>query len=311
MNEERRFYVKQKIFLVCCALSFLCSICLSSVNAQTAPSLDLRLQKPMVELGAYGIPVSTKIHAMTLQGTYLSYVQPGSRADRSGLRKGDIVVKINSLGTANPTYLNYVISKLHGQIIQIDYLRGNGRSYDVRKTPLIQINQGIGEAYSRRGVPSTNFSYGSKTGSNISSRIPVQDLENIFCKLIEEDRAKNGLTTPLKASTRLARMARAYADDMSKRGFTGHVDPEGRAPLERARMAGITPRAFIAENCAYPFPQPNATQMVKEGENNLISSEDHKVNIMNPANKSFGVGIAYRADGGLMVVQEFSGEEIP
>lgn len=248
---------------------------------------------------------------MTLAGTYLSYVKPGSRADRSGLRKGDIVLKINTISTANPTYLNYILSKLHGQIIQLDYMRANGRSYDAKKTALIQVNQGTGTAYSTRGIASTNYSYGNKTGSNVSSRIPVQDLENILCKLIEADRAQNGLTTPLKPSSRLSKMARAYADDMSKRGFTGHVDPEGRAPLDRARMAGITPHAFIAENCGYPGPQANANEMVKDGERSLMASDDHKVNILNSANVSFGVGIAYRADGGLMVVQEFSAEEIP
>jgi Uncharacterized protein with SCP/PR1 domains len=138
----------------------------------------------------------------------------------------------------------------------------------------------------------------------------VADLESLMYQLIDEDRRKKGLTK-LRQSSTLARMARSYADDMAKRGFMGHKDPEGRGPIERAKLLGIRPQSVIAENCDYPYPQANGLDMVREAESSLMASPDHSVSILNPDYECYGVGIAFRRDGGLMVVQEFSAQSHP
>jgi uncharacterized protein YkwD len=67
----------------------------------------------------------------------------------------------------------------------------------------------------------------------------------------------------------------------------------------------------IAENCHYPYPQANPLDMVREAEKTLMDSPEHSVSIINPDYECMGVGIAYRRDGGLMVVQEFSAQKHP
>ena len=47
---------------------------------------------------------------------------------------------------------------------------------------------------------------------------------------------------PLAWDGDLARVARVYSADMARRGFFGHVDPDGRDPTARAARAGYTCR---------------------------------------------------------------------
>ncbi len=44
---------------------------------------------------------------------------------------------------------------------------------------------------------------------------------------------------PLKASAQLAQVARAHAEDMARRGYLAHENPEGLNPLQRATRAGV------------------------------------------------------------------------
>jgi uncharacterized protein YkwD len=54
---------------------------------------------------------------------------------------------------------------------------------------------------------------------------------------INRIRARNGLRG-LVADRRLARAAARHAADMARRRYFGHVSPDGRGPLSRARAAG-------------------------------------------------------------------------
>ncbi len=226
----------------------------------------------------------------------MSYVRTDGRAGKSGFRHGDIIVQVNGIEIADTERLKYVLKKLEGGILQIDILRDNGTRYEAKRIPLLSTDQRVA----------------TTSGANREAqRFSVQLMEALLYKYIERDRAANGFNTPLKQSIKLSAMARAYADDMARRSFTGHVDPEGKGPAERAKRAGLSPKTYIAENCAYPWHLPSEEEMVAQGERDLIESNEHKVNILNPKNVSVGVGIAIRRDGGLYVVQEFSGDDIP
>lgn len=272
-------------FLALCPMSF----------AQTQDT-RASTQKPVALLGAYGTPDDVKLGPLHVNGTNLTYVKPGGAADKCGLRPHDIVVKINRQPTPDPEALNSALTRFHNVSKVVEYFRHNGKRYDIKTT---MINEG------RHWTPPKS----TRNSQLNAQRLPQHEMEAYMLLLVNSDRAKTGAGV-LAKSNGLSRMARNYADDMAKRDFKGHKDPEGRDPWARAKLAGIN-TIRIRENCAYPSPQPDGMAMVREGEADLMESPHHKVNILAPDNACVGIGIAYRKDGGLMVVQVFSSEDVP
>jgi uncharacterized protein YkwD len=80
-----------------------------------------------------------------------------------------------------------------------------------------------------------------------------------------------------------ARLAQAHSEDMGRRGYFSHVDPEGRSPFDRMREAGVDFRR-AAENIA--SGQATA-RLVLAG---WISSPSHRANLENCALTHHGVG---------------------
>lgn len=109
---------------------------------------------------------------------------------------------------------------------------------------------------------------------------------------------------PLILSPALSRVARQYAEDMVKRRFYGHVDPEGRKMPYRLGLAGVTTGAR-GENLAGGYQSPDAaeTAFMSEPPDN---PDNHRGNILNPHYNYVGIGIARDKDGMLMIVQQFS-----
>lgn len=251
-------------------------------------------QQPMKHLGAYGTANTLKFGPLRMVGTTLTHVFPGKVADKCGLRRGDVVVKINRQITPSPAQLEAVMSENRGTTKIVEYFRHDGKRYDIKTT---QINEGgawSAPANSPKAV----------------RRLPQHELEKYMLLLVDTDRNKNGIPGVLRVSEGLSHMARTYANDMAKRDFKGHKDPEGRDPWARAKLCGIR-SINIRENCAYPYPQPDSFAMVRSGEQDLMESKEHRASILYPDNVCVGVGIAYRNDGGLMVVQVFSSDPIP
>lgn len=253
------------------------------------PTVDYlsKQQVAIKSLGCYGLPVVLRIGPMRMSGTYLTYVFSTGRARSNSLHPGDIVLKVNNAPTPTPEILHTVLASLKNQPVTLDIAQGSSK-IELKRVALLQAGNQKNQ-YANRSVA---------------------DLESLMYRLIDEDRNQKGLPR-LRQSSTLARMARTYADDMAKRGFMGHKDPEGRGPIERAKLLGINPKSVIAENACYPYPQTNALDMVREGERTLMESADHSVSILNKDYECVGVGIAYRRDGGLMVVQEFSAQRLP
>lgn len=288
-------YLKASVaLLVFGCLSGLATPC----HAQAPKSKPIPTTKPgpqeaIPDFAAYGYGFTFKFHHMlTYTGTFLTYVKPGSSAARCGLRPKDIVYRINHVNTPNPTALKSVLKSNKGLPKRIEYFRTTARGYEVKVTETDDVRK-----------------FTDQFGREVK-RSSQSEMEDYLITLVNQDRNKNGLSGTLKKSSGLSRMARSYADDMAKRNFHGHTDPEGRDPWARAKLAGIR-SINIRENCAYPFPDPNSLSMVKSGEAQLMESPEHKVSIVQPDNVCVGCGIAYRKDGGLMIVQIFSPDDIP
>ncbi|MFL6263385.1 MAG: CAP domain-containing protein [Thermoanaerobaculia bacterium] len=119
---------------------------------------------------------------------------------------------------------------------------------------------------------------------------------------VNAERAKDGRPA-LKLDPRLNEAAQKHAEDMLLRSYYDHFSPapEKTSPIERARKAGYAPR-IVAENIARgPFT-------VNEVMDNWMLSREHRGNLLHPAFRDLGVGIAVgRNSVGLTVlwVQDF------
>ena len=129
------------------------------------------------------------------------------------------------------------------------------------------------------------------------------DLERSVFELVNELRVKYGLS-PLRWHEGLASVARAHSEDMGKRGYFGHIDPEGRDPWDRVRGAGIGCTA-VAENVfkAEGVPLEGVEAMARMVVRGWASSPGHLRNMLGKWTHT-GVGV-YVGNGTVYVTQVF------
>ncbi|MFF0888989.1 CAP domain-containing protein [Streptomyces sp. NPDC003456] len=106
--------------------------------------------------------------------------------------------------------------------------------------------------------------------------------------LVNEERAKVGCS-PVAANSALAGLAQNYSEDMAKRGFFDHTDPDGRTPWDRAEKAGIS--NLGGENIARG--QADAAAVMDA----WMNSPGHRANILNCDFKTLGVGVELGSGG--------------
>jgi len=139
-----------------------------------------------------------------------------------------------------------------------------------------------------------------KTTTPGSSTTPtsgnVKTDEQLALQLLNADRAKNGLPA-LKSNSKLTSLAEKYAQDMIKRGFFAHNNPEGQTPFDRMNAAGISYK-YAGENLAI-------NSSVSAAEVAFMNSSGHRANILSPNYTEVGIGVAYSPNGSVYVVQEF------
>ncbi|HEY4575205.1 MAG TPA: CAP domain-containing protein [Thermoanaerobaculia bacterium] len=117
---------------------------------------------------------------------------------------------------------------------------------------------------------------------------------------VNAERARAG-RPPLKLDPRLDEAAQKQAEDMLLRSYYSHFSPEGTTPQDRVRKAGYAPH-IVAENIA------RGPSAVDEAMDNWMLSREHRGNVLHPAFRDLGVGIAVgRNSVGLTVlwVQDF------
>ncbi|MCC3770594.1 CAP domain-containing protein [Streptomyces sp. UNOC14_S4] len=142
-------------------------------------------------------------------------------------------------------------------------------------------------------VPETGSANPSRTDPGIHTPapetvgLPAAPVAQILA-LVNEERAKAGVR-PLAASPRLAALAQAFSDDMARRGFFAHTDPDGRSPWDRAARRGI--ENLGGENIARG--QPDARAVMEA----WMNSSGHRANILNGDYRTLGIGINSGAGG--------------
>jgi uncharacterized protein YkwD len=127
---------------------------------------------------------------------------------------------------------------------------------------------------------------------------PDQDL---FAR-VNEVRAQHSLIA-LRPSHELAEVARAHAEDMARRNYLSHENPEGKNPLERVTAAGVTGFRLLAENIgASSVAGDRIEAIVSE----WLKSHDHRENLLNPAFNTAGVAVVDAPGGRTLVVELYA-----
>jgi uncharacterized protein YkwD len=148
---------------------------------------------------------------------------------------------------------------------------------------------------------------------NARPEIHVPDLEQRVHELINVQRKANDRPEFLW-NDELSRLARAHSEDMAKRRYFKHVDPEGLTPMKRAAAAGYTSCQLLSENIyqnnlysrvieekrrktvdkTYIWNSPDriASTTVK----GWLDSPDHRQNILDKNYSSEGIGVAIAED---------------
>lgn len=88
---------------------------------------------------------------------------------------------------------------------------------------------------------------------------------------------------------------------MMRRGYFGHVSPEGSSPVNRLQAAGITWQAE-GENVAIA---PTVTEAESDFMNEPRHQQNHRWNILNPEYTEVGVGIVRASNGEYYITQDF------
>jgi uncharacterized protein YkwD len=126
--------------------------------------------------------------------------------------------------------------------------------------------------------------------------------EGAFLARVNQVRAEHKLIA-LEPSAELARVARAHAEDMARRGYLAHENPEGQNPLERTQAAGVAGFRLLAENIgASTIAGDRLESIVAE----WLRSRDHRENLLNPAFNTSGLAIVEAPDGRTIVVELYA-----
>ncbi len=124
-----------------------------------------------------------------------------------------------------------------------------------------------------------------------------QEAEMEMLRLLNEERTQRGLPELVMDET-LREVARQHSVDMFKRGYFGHVDPEGTTPFDRMLAGGAT---FIiaGENLA-------VAPTVNIAHKGLMGSPGHRENILRSEFLRVGIGAARGGSYGTMFTQKFT-----
>ncbi len=124
----------------------------------------------------------------------------------------------------------------------------------------------------------------------LKTQIPVSQLESYMLTLVNKHRKENNIPS-VGTDSILSRCAREHADDMVKRDYMNHTNPEGLDGLKRAMKAGY--KKGVRENLARTKSGGNGIMQVEEADVGLMNSPGHRANILDPDLKYVGIGISY------------------
>jgi uncharacterized protein YkwD len=129
-------------------------------------------------------------------------------------------------------------------------------------------------------------------------------LERRVHHAINEQR-KDRKLPELELEDRLSAIARAHSEDMARRRFFSHVNPDGADPTARGKRAGYvcrkvfgnTIREGLAENLFEGSPFRSADDFARRSVSGWMNSPGHRRNVLEARYSRTGVGVAISGDG--------------
>jgi uncharacterized protein YkwD len=157
-------------------------------------------------------------------------------------------------------------------------------------------------------------------------QIRIPDLERRIHALINKERTSQKLK-PLELEERLSKIARSHSQDMARRDFFSHVNPDGKDPTARGEARGYTCRKIsgntITEGLAENIFQGNLYSRIRirgsektydwnsmetiatEGVTGWMKSPGHRENILTKTYQKTGMGVTISKDDKVYVTQLF------
>jgi len=156
--------------------------------------------------------------------------------------------------------------------------------------------------------------------------IKISDLEQRVHVLVNKERAGRKLAG-LRFDDKLARIARTHSQDMARRNFFDHVNPDGQDPTARGEAAGYTCEKVsgdlvtvgLAENIFQgnlysrvrtvgtqkSYEWNSADEIAAESLTGWMNSPGHRRNIVETTYIKTGIGIAIARDDKVYITQVF------
>lgn len=135
------------------------------------------------------------------------------------------------------------------------------------------------------------------SGAAKSSFEHPKELEQRVFQFTNEARRKNGLP-PLEPDKTLMTLARVKSDDMIKRHYFSHPDPDGKTIIDRYAEVKPTVGGMVAvgENiCTHgKNAYEDTTTAARSIVDGFMVSPGHRQNILQPAYTHLGIGISIK-----------------
>ena len=137
----------------------------------------------------------------------------------------------------------------------------------------------------------------SKPDKVVKSADIVSDLEQKVHTGINAARAKNGVSPKLRWVDQLGAVARTHSEDMTKRRYFDHDNPEGLGPSERINKAGYNcwkeSHYGVAENITIQLVSGSVDIMADGAVQSWLNSPGHRTNLLGKQYDRTGVGVSF------------------
>ena len=271
-------------------------------------------QKNSEILKIWGVPACVLMGSERPRGLYVTGFTGDGLGSQMGLQVGDVVLSLNGHVLIDAKQADSVLTQMKSGRLKAVVARSSGAAgaITVISPTIIYTADPLNQSYSSQN--SGSGAIVTASGRNEpATELTISALEDYMFGLVNQDRAANGGLPPLARSSQLNTLARKYADDMKKRKFFGHDDPDGLSPTGRARRDGIM--SSVWENLATEYGNRNYRSLVQRGEAQMMNEppndpHNHRGCILNTNHHCVGIGVSV-ADSRVYCVQEFSPESIP
>jgi len=142
------------------------------------------------------------------------------------------------------------------------------------------------------------FIHSQKTPYFDLSKFSVYTIEEQVFRLLNEERESRGLS-PLETLPELVTLARNHSQDMARQGRLTHDSSDGKTYSDRLVEAGLY---FLGNGENGAFSKTFSSRLIHQS---LLSSPEHRENILNPNFDQVGIGVFYQKDKGFFVTQDF------